>query len=144
MYVAQKGHDAYVEDLRNGYRVEICRSPDNALAESVLIYDAGIAKREAESKTIFSAFLGNVGWVRIFGIMAIDLSLIALGSADLLVSNIPKPMDIAPGCLFIEEARDIITDFQGNPWSMHSKNIVVGNKQNHADVLRIVQQALEQ
>ena len=114
----------------------------NALAESMLIYDAGIAKGETTSKAIFNAFLGNVGWVRIFGVAAIDLPLIALGSADLLVSNIPKPMDIAPGCLFIEEAGGVITDFDGNPWSMNSKNIVVGNKLNHPKALAVVKAAI--
>lgn len=141
MYVAQKGGGAYVEDLRNGYRVAMHVS-DNTLAESMLIYDSGIAQGEANSIAIFNCFLGNIGWVRVFGVAAVDLPLIALGSADLLVSNIPKPMDIAPGCLFIEEAGGIITDFDGKPWSLHSNNIVVGNRQNHADALRLVQQAL--
>ena len=143
MYVAQKDHGAYVEDLRNGYRVEMHVS-DNSLAESMLIYDAGIAQGGTDSKTIFNAFLGNIGWVRIFGVAAVDLPLIALGSADLLVSNIPKPMDIAPGCLFIEEAGGKITDFQGQPWSLQSKNIIAGNEQNHAAALRIVRHALGQ
>jgi myo-inositol-1(or 4)-monophosphatase len=141
MYVAQKGQGAFVEDLRNGYRVKMQVS-DNTLAESMLIYDAGIAKGEATSKTIFNAFLGNVGWVRIFGVAAVDLPLIALGSADLLVSNIPKPMDIAPGCLFIEEAGGIITDFDGKPWSLYSRNIVVGNKWNHPEALAVVKAAI--
>jgi myo-inositol-1(or 4)-monophosphatase len=140
MYIAQKGHGAFVEDLRNGYRVKMEVS-DNKLSESMMIYDAGIAKGEKTSKAVFNAFLGKVGWVRIFGVAAIDLPLIALGSADLLVSNIPKPMDIAPGCLFIEEAGGIITDFEGKPWSLYSKNIVIGNKQNHPEALAIVRTA---
>ena len=140
MYVAQKGQGAFVEDLRNGYRVKMQVS-ENSLSESMLIYDAGIARGEVASMAIFSAFLGKVGWVRIFGVAAVDLPLIALGSADLLVSNIPKPMDIAPGCLFIEEAGGIITDFDGKPWSMDSMNIVVGNKRNHAVALAIINEA---
>ena len=140
MYVAQKDHGAYVEDLRNGYRVRMHVS-DNSLEESMLIYDSGIASGETRSKTIFNAFLGNVGWVRIFGVAAIDLPLIALGSADLLVSNIPKPMDIAPGCLFIEEAGGVITDFEGKPWSLYSKSIVAANKANHADALAVIRGA---
>jgi myo-inositol-1(or 4)-monophosphatase len=74
-------------------------------------------------------------------VAVLDLPLIALGSADLLVSNIPKPMDIAPGCLFVEEAGGIVTDFGGKPWSMDSKNIVVGNKRNHPEALEIVKSA---
>lgn len=141
MYVAHKSQGAFVEDLRNGYRVKMEVS-DTPLSESMLIYDAGVASGEEISKAVFNAFLGKVGWVRIFGVAAIDLPLIALGSADLLVSNIPKPMDIAPGCLFIEEAGGIITDFDGEPWSMYSKNIVVGNKQNHPAALDVVKAAI--
>ena len=143
MYVAQKGRGAFVEDLRNGYRVRMEVS-HNALSESMMIYDAGIARGEETSKAIFNAFLGKVGWVRIFGVAAIDLPLIALGSADLLISNIPKPMDIAPGCLFIEEAGGVITDFEGQPWSMYSRDIVIGNKENHAEALAIVQNTFKE
>lgn len=141
MYVAEKGHGAFVEDLRNGYRVKMQVSA-KPLLESMLIYDAGIAAGSEPSKVIFNAFLGKVGWVRIFGVAAVDLPLIALGSADLLISNIPKPMDIAPGCLFIQEAGGIITDFAGKPWSMHSQNIVVGNPANHSEALLVVQSSL--
>jgi hypothetical protein len=35
MYVAQKGQGAFVEDLRNGYRVKMEVS-DNGLSESML------------------------------------------------------------------------------------------------------------
>jgi fructose-1,6-bisphosphatase/inositol monophosphatase family enzyme len=51
-------------------------------------------------------------------------------------------MDIAPGCLFIEEACGTVTDFTCAPWSLYSKNIVASNGQNHADALHIVQSAL--
>jgi len=142
LYVAHRGQGAFVEDLLNGYRVKMEVS-NNELSESMLIYDAGIAKGEATSKAVFSAFLGQVGWVRVFGVAVVDLPLIALGSADLLISNIPKPMDIAPGCLLIEEAGGIITDFEGKPWSMHSKNIVVGNERNHSKALAVVTSALK-
>jgi myo-inositol-1(or 4)-monophosphatase len=138
MYIATKGQGAFAEDLIRGYRAHLQVS-DNALSESMLIYDAGIAKGEATSKAIFNAFLGNVGWVRIFGVAVLDLPLIALGSADVLVSNIPKPMDIAPGCLLIEEAGGVITDFAGNPWTLHSKNIIAANKNNHSQALQVIQ-----
>lgn len=139
MYVAHKGQGAYVEDLRNGYRVKLQVS-NNSLAESLLIYDAGIAKGEEQSKEIFNAFLGHIGWVRIFGVAVLDFPMIALGSADVLISNIPKPMDIAPGCLLVEEADGVITDFEGKPWNLHSKNIVVGNRENHREALAKVKE----
>lgn len=138
MYVAQKGQGAFVEDLRNGYRVRLEVSA-SSLAESLFIYDAGIASGNSASTKIFNAFLGHVGWVRIYGVAVLDLPFIALGSADLLVSNIPKPMDIAPGCMLVEEAGGVITDFEGRPWNLYSKNIVVGNAKNHSEALAIIQ-----
>lgn len=141
LYVARRGYGAFVEDLLNGYRVRMQVSGSN-LSESMLIYDSAIARGEATSTAIFNAFLGKTGWVRIFGVAVLDFPLIALGSADVLISNIPKPMDIAPGCLLVEEAGGIITDYDGEPWSLHSKNIVVGNSHNHKTALEIVQAVL--
>lgn len=143
MYEATRGGGAYVVDLRNNYRVKMQVS-NTELSESMLIYDAGIAAGEKLSKTVFNAFLGKIGWVRVFGVAAVDLPLIALGSADLLVSSIAKPMDIAPGCLLIEEAGGVITDFEGKPWDLYSKQIVVGNSVNHDNALKVVQAALSQ
>lgn len=141
LYVARRGHGAFAEDLLNGYRVKLEVSA-NRLAESMMIYDAGVAKGDTVSTAIFTSFLGKIGWVRVFGVAVLDFPLIALGSADLLISNIPKPMDIAPGCLLVEEAGGVITDFNGEHWSLHSKNIVVGNRANHKEALAVVASAL--
>ncbi len=137
LYVATTGTGAFVEDLSRSYRTRLQVS-NNILAETLMIYDAGIAKGESQSKKIFDSFLGKIGWVRIFGVAVLDLPLVALGSADLLVTNIPKPMDIAPGCLLVEEAGGIVTDFEGNPWSLNSKNVLLGNSSNHSDALQII------
>lgn len=137
LYTATKDGGAYVEDITSERRARM-RVPNNQLEDSMLIYDAGIATGETSSKKIFNSFLGNVGWIRIFGVAVLDLPLIALGSADILVSNIPKPMDIAPGCLLIEEAGGIVTDFMGNPWSLDSKGIIASNIYNHPEALAII------
>jgi myo-inositol-1(or 4)-monophosphatase len=141
MYVASKGHGAFAEDLRNGYRVRLQVS-NSTLAESMMIFDSSIVRGDGDETAVFTALLGKTGWIRIFGVAVLDLPFLALGSADLLISNIPKPVDIAPGCLLIEEAGGVITDFDGKPWSPFSKNIVAGNKQNHAEALAIVADAL--
>ncbi len=140
MYVVEKGKGAYVVDLRNDYRVKMQVS-DNKLAKSMMVYDSSIAFGEASSKAVFNNFLGKVGWVRIFGVAVIDLPVVALGSADLLVSNVPKMVDIAAGCLLIEEAGGKVTDFEGKPWSIYSKNIVASNGTNHAEALAIIASA---
>lgn len=141
LYTAKRGQGAFVEDLVRGYRSQLKVSKHN-LEQSMLIYDSGIAKGEPVSKKIFESFLGKVGWVRIFGVAVLDLPLIALGSADVLVSNIPKPMDIAPGCLLIEEAGGVVTDFEGRAWSLHSKNILATNSVNHAEALNVIQRTI--
>jgi len=141
MYVANKGEGAFVEDLSRGYRTRLQVSR-NELSETLMIYDAGIVKGESPSREIFNSFLGKVGWVRIFGVAVLDLPLIALGSADLLITNIPKPMDIAPGCLLIEEAGGVVTDFDGKPWSLNSKNVLLGNQRNHSYALEIIRSTI--
>lgn len=141
LYTAERGKGAFVEDLHNHYTVQLSVG-NNSLEDSMLIYDAGIVKGESPSREIFNAFLGKVGWIRIFGVAVLDLPLVALGSSDLLVSNIPKPMDIAPGCLLIEEAGGVITDFEGKKWSLDSSNIVAGTPANHKQALDLVKSVL--
>jgi myo-inositol-1(or 4)-monophosphatase len=138
LYYAEKGKGAHLEDFNKGYSSRLQVS-DVSLAESMLIFDSSIANGDHPELDIFSAFMGNIGWLRVFGVAVLDLPLVALGSADILVSNIPKPVDIAGGCLLIEEAGGIITDFEGKPWTLHSKNIIAANPNNHSEALKIIQ-----
>jgi myo-inositol-1(or 4)-monophosphatase len=141
LYFSPRGSGAHVEDFNKGYRSKLSVSDAN-LAESMLIFDSSIAKGDHPEIDIFNAFMGEIGWLRVFGVAVLDLPLIALGSADILVSNIPKPVDIAAGCLLIEEAGGVITDFNGNPWTLHSKNIIAANAANHGEALKIIQNVL--
>jgi myo-inositol-1(or 4)-monophosphatase len=141
LYTSQKGQGAHLEDFNKGYTSALTVS-ETSLYDSMMIFDSSIANGDHPELDIFNAFMGNIGWLRIFGVAVLDLPLIALGSADILISNIPKPMDIAPGCLLIQEAGGVITDFDGKPWTLHSKNIIAGNKSNHPEALKIVQDRL--
>jgi len=137
LYFAKKGEGAHLQDFNKDY-TSLLQVSDNALNESLLIFDAGIAKGEHPEIDIFNSFMGKIGWLRVFGVAVLDLPLIAMGSADILISSIAKPMDIAPGCLLIEEAGGVITEFDGSPWTINSTNIIAGNKTNHTQALEIM------
>lgn len=141
LYYAERGGGAYFEDLTTGHSSRLQVS-GVSLAESMLIFDSSIALGDYPVLDIFNALMGNIGWLRVFGVAVLDLPFVALGSADILVSNIPKAVDIAGGCLLIEEAGGVITDFEGKPWTLHSKNIVAANRNNHSEALQIIQRAL--
>lgn len=141
LYFSKKGEGAHMQDFSKGYR-SLLKVSNVGLEESMLIFDSSIAKGDHPEIDVFNAFMGKIGWLRVFGVAVLDLPLIALGSADILVSNIPKPVDIAPGCLLIEEAGGVITDFEGKPWSLHSKNIIAANRNNHAEALEVIKRVL--
>ena len=138
LYSAQRGQGAYIEDFAKGYRSAL-KVSDVSLTDSMMIFDSSIADGKHPEIDVFNAFMGKIGWLRIYGVAVLDLPFVAKGSADILISNVPKAVDIAPGCLLIEEAGGKVTDFEGKPWSLKSKNIIAASSSNHAEALRIIQ-----
>lgn len=58
---------------------------------------------------------------------------------DALISCLNKPWDNLPGCLLVEEAGGIVTDFEGNSWSLENcKNLIYSNGILHQQLLTLV------
>jgi fructose-1,6-bisphosphatase/inositol monophosphatase family enzyme len=75
---------------------------------------------------IATALMTSRQWyVRMFG-STVSFAMVADGRQSAHVVGISSgPMHTAPGCLLAEEAGATVTDFDGNPWSVKSRSLVV-------------------
>ena len=76
---------------------------------------------------------------RKMGSAAIEAYTVAAGRVDSFVTlNIPA-WDIAAGALCVEEAGGVVTDFDGNPWTMNKTDVCMTNGKVHEKVLEKLQ-----
>lgn len=79
---------------------------------------------------------------RILGSHALQICLVANGSLDYFVADKGFHMwDVAAGISILEEAGGNVTDWQGNPFTQNSKNIVASNGYIHKEILKAFQES---
>jgi fructose-1,6-bisphosphatase/inositol monophosphatase family enzyme len=52
--------------------------------------------------------------------------------------------DHAAGCLIMQEAGVKITDFEGNPWSLDSMNLIAAPPHLHERIFKIVKRSIKE
>jgi len=72
------------------------------------------------------------------GSAALDLAYTGRGIFDGFWERNLSPWDVAAGSLIVEEAGGKVTDFQGNPFTVQSKQIVASNGVIHDAILRAI------
>ena len=75
---------------------------------------------------------------RITGCASYNIINVATNLFGAWLSPRTKIWDIAAGKLVVEEAGGIVTDFDGNPIKIDSKNVLAANKTNHKKILEIL------
>ncbi|MCD6552125.1 inositol monophosphatase [Thermotoga sp.] len=82
--------------------------------------------------------------VRILGSAALSAAYVGAGKIDFLVTWRINPWDIAAGFIIVKEAGGRITDFSGKEASIFSKNFVFSNGLVHEEVLKVVNEVVEE
>ncbi|MBI4895317.1 MAG: inositol monophosphatase [Candidatus Aenigmarchaeota archaeon] len=110
-------------------------------SSSVILGGGWFAKesKENESKGVKLAKDYNYGFRR-YGSAIYSLALVASGRAEAMISTRHKTWDVSAGCLMIEEAGGICTDFNGNHWSKSSGKYISSNKVIHKEILAILRE----
>ncbi len=72
------------------------------------------------------------------GAAAIDLAYVACGRFEGFFEQGLKPWDIAAGWLMVREAGGMVTDYNTNPLSLYSPNILATNKNIHFDLSKLI------
>jgi myo-inositol-1(or 4)-monophosphatase len=123
MVVAVRGQGAFL----NGkpIRVSKTRKLDDALLTTGFTYQKQkLLHREMGA---FERLSQTARAVRRPGSAALDLAYTGRGVFDGFWERNLSPWDVAAGSLIVEEAGGKVTDFQGNPFSIHSREILASN-----------------
>lgn len=78
--------------------------------------------------------------IRRDGSAAVDLCHVAAGRVDGYWELDLQPWDFAAGVLIVEEAGGVVTDFAGQPWSAHTRDVIAANPALHAVLLDAVRE----
>ncbi len=129
---AEKGKGAFLN-----YK-PIAVSDTDDLSKAMMLYDSAFYRKRHEMLDYFTKLMNTVFGTRILGSASIEFAMVARGKADFFVGHSTLPWDIAAGAILVEEAGGKVTDFEGNPWSPHSKNFVASNGKLHPKIMQII------
>lgn len=133
LFYAQKDKGAFL----NGAEIKVSRT--KKLERALIISDL-TKKRSFQSSffKIMKKFSNKVLGERVWNSSAIDLAYIACGRFDIYLKNITKILDFSAGAIIVTEAGGIVTDFDRNPVSAQTRNIVAANKFLHKNCVDLI------
>lgn len=123
-YIAIRGRGARVNGKR--LRVSGTRRLQDALLTTGFAYSAGEGlRRDVE---LFGRLSSIARGIRRPGSAALDLAYTARGVFDGFWERNLSAWDVAAGSLLVEEAGGKVSDFQGNPFTLDSREILAANQ----------------
>ena len=134
LYVAEKGHGAYLNDKR--LRVAARKN----LSETLIASGAPFMGKEGHE--LFLSELRNVlnatAGMRRFGAASLDLAWVASGRFDAFWERNLKAWDIAAGILLVREAGGVASDLNGRDKMLEDGDILVANESLHRQLLDLL------
>jgi len=119
----------------NGERISV--SENNNLSRSMITYDNQFYKSE-NSINNYKKLIGRTFTTRILGSAACDICYVASGKIDARIWNNTKLCDIAAGVTIINEAGGKITDFDNQPISVTTHDVIASNGLVHDEIINIL------
>jgi myo-inositol-1(or 4)-monophosphatase len=134
IYSAEAGGGAYADSTK------INVTGNDNLKHSILVtgFPYNIRENPYNALEKFVALTKSSRGMRRLGSASIDFCYVAKGVFDGFWEVYLHPWDICPGKLIVEEAGGIVTDFSGNPTTIHSKQILASNGKIHSDMVEIL------
>jgi myo-inositol-1(or 4)-monophosphatase len=134
LYVAEKGHGAYLNDRR--LRVAARTNLSDILVASGAPF-MGKDGREAFLEELNGVVASTAG-MRRFGSAALDLAWTASGRFDAFWERNLQAWDIAAGILIVREAGGVVTDLDGRDGMMDCGHILAANDALHRPLLDLL------
>jgi myo-inositol-1(or 4)-monophosphatase len=134
MYVAEKGHGAYLNDRR--LRV----AGRKALSDILVASGAPFLGKEGREEFLkeLEAVIAATAGVRRFGSASLDLAWMASGRFDAFWERQLQPWDIAAGILLVREAGGVVTDLDGRDCMLDCGHILAANDALHKQLLDLL------
>ncbi|HVZ17118.1 MAG TPA: inositol monophosphatase family protein [Terriglobales bacterium] len=138
LFAAEKGAGAYL----NGERIHVSKL--NNLAESLTGTGFPSHKRHKNPNIYFYHVITlRTHGVRRAGSAALDLASVASGRLDAFWEFNLNPWDTAAGVVLVREAGGNVTRFDGNNWTLDSKETLASNGLVHEDMTRVMADIIE-
>lgn len=132
LFFAESGKGAYL----NNKRIEV--SGVRKLSGAFLATGFSYGRRRGKNVANFRKFLLKTMAIRRAGSAALDLSYVACGRFDGFWEMDLNPWDSAAGYLIVEEAKGVVTNFDGSEYSPYHKDILASNGKIHKAMVSIL------
>jgi len=137
MFVAEKGHGAYLNSKR--LRVAARKTLSSALiATGIPFHGHGDGPR---FQSELDSIMGQVSGIRRFGAASLDLAYVAAGRFDAFWERDLAPWDMAAGLLLVKEAQGMVSDLAGGPNILDNGSILAANDTLHPVLLKVLKSA---
>ncbi len=130
LYYAVKGQGAYL----NHERINVSQNPE--LSKTIVTFDNQFHLNK-HSLEYYKRLTERAFTTRILGTATNDVSMTAEGKIDGRIWVNTKIVDIAAGIVILIEAGGTITNFDGSPCTMDSKQVIASNGKIHNELLEI-------
>lgn len=135
-FTASRGKGASL----NGRRIRVTdrRGFDGALIGTGIPFSGFALEHIKPYLAALEEIAGQTAGIRRQGSAALDLAYVAAGRYDGFWEMNLKPWDIAAGCLLVQEAGGLVSDFRGGHQVLESGNVVCGNPKVFKPLLQVV------
>jgi myo-inositol-1(or 4)-monophosphatase len=131
LYYAVKGEGSFL----NNHRISV--SQNKELSKTIITFDNQFHLNE-KSFHYYRKLTEKAFTTRIFGTATNDICLTAEGKVDGRIWVNTKICDIAAGIVILTEAGGLVSNFDGTPCTVESKQVVASNGRVHKELLDIV------
>jgi myo-inositol-1(or 4)-monophosphatase len=131
LYYAAKGKGAFLNDVR------ITASQNRELSKAMVTFDNQFHLNK-KSFDYYKKLVERAFTTRILGTATNDVCMTAEGKIDGRIWVNTKICDIAAGIVILTEAGGKITNFDGTPCTLDSKQVVASNGKIHEELLEVV------
>ncbi len=135
LFTASRGRGAFVNDRR------IRVSKRDKLQDALI--GTGFPYRDFTHLDAYTAMFRDLvqktSGLRRPGSAALDLAWVAAGHTDGFFEIGLNPWDIAAGCLLVQEAGGLVSDFAGEEDFLRSGNVIAGNPKVFVQLLQAIQ-----
>ena len=121
----------------DGEKIQV--SSKDTMKASILTF-CNSRDQEARKKVgkIYSELKLTNNYVRQIGSAALEMCMVASGRVESFFMIGVRAWDIAAGWIMVKEAGGKVTDFDGDPFTLHSKNLLATNGKIHDEIASIV------
>lgn len=138
LFVAEKGHGAYLNDKR--LRVAARKSlPETLIATGIPYMARGTDAERERSLAEVKAVVSRTSGIRRCGAASLDLAYTAAGRFDAFWERGLNAWDIAAGILLVKEAGGLVTNLDGSSDPFSNGDVLAANETLHPLLMKLVQ-----